>query len=173
MDKKHSWALEKVEMGPIAEDGGMGTSLTVFGYTENGTMVLSEEEGSEQDFFVEEQDEPIFVAQTQQGAKVLNWATNDVTPAQIERVKGGEATGDGTATPLTYEMPENEEFPELSVKVTTRTGHVIEMPRVRIKARFDWTVGKGALAKVMIRGRVLKPTKDGVKAMRLIIPLAE
>lgn len=170
---KIGWALEKIEIGDIAADGGMGTTLTEFGYTELDSLSFVEDEGTEQDFRIEEEDIEIWIAQTVDGAKNLSWRTNDITPEHIALVKGGTAGGDGTTTPLTYAFPTTETFPEQSVKITLRTGQFIDIPRVRLKARFDWQIGKGAIAACAIMGRILKPTKADTPPLTITTPLPE
>lgn len=168
---KYGWGLSKIEIAPIAGDGGIGTTWTQIGDTEQGSAVFTEEEGTTQEFFTEESDDPVFTGRTQPGAKTFSFSTNDVTPEQLLALKGGTVTGDGTATPKKWAAPLVETQIEKSLRLTLRTGQIIEVVRAKMVANLDWNLGKENLAKVAIVATVLKPTKANTPALSFTVPL--
>jgi hypothetical protein len=56
---------------------------------------------------------------------------------------------------------------EKSIKITPKSGKVITLPRVSLKATIDYKLSRAGILKVNIEGRVLTPTKAGVAAIKL------
>lgn len=171
MARKYSWGLSKIEISPIAGDGGLGDTWTTISDTEQGSAVFNEEEGTIQEFFTEESDDPVFIGKSQPGAKTFVWATNDMTPENMVKVKGGSVTGDGTTTPKTWVAPDVDPEIEKSMRLTLRTGQVIEIVRVKILGLLDWNLGKDNLGKVAVTSTILKPTKAATPPFQFIDPL--
>lgn len=171
MPRKYAWGLTKIEIGTIAADGGIATTWTQIGDTEQGSATFTEEEGTLQEFFTEESDEPVFIGRSQPGAKTFVFSTNNLSTTQLALLKGGTAAGDGTTTPLTWEAPEVEPEVEKSVRLTLRTGQIIEIVRSKLVSTLDWNLGKESLGKVTVSCTILKPTKANTKSFKLIDPL--
>jgi hypothetical protein len=171
MARKYAWGLSKIEIGNIAGDGGIATTWTQIGDTEQGSATFTEEEGTIQEFFVEESDDPVFTGRTQPGSKTFTFSTNDLSTAQLAVLKGGTASGNGTSTPLTWEAPEVEAEVEKSVRMTLRTGQIIEIVRAKLVANLDWNLGKEQLGKVTVTCTILKPTKANTKSFKFIDPV--
>lgn len=168
---KYGWGLAKIEIAPIAGDGGVGTSWTEIGDTEQGSANFSEEEGTTQEFYVEESDDPVFTARTQPGAKSFVFGTNNVTPEQMVILKGGSVSGDGTTTPKVWEAPLVESQIEKSLRLTLKTGQIITIVRAKMVSNLDWNLGKENLAKISVATTILKPTKAATAPYTWTVPL--
>lgn len=169
--RKYAWGLAKIEVADIAGDGGLGTVWTQIGDTEQGSAVFTESEGTIQEFFTEESDDPVFSGKSEPGSKTFTWSTNDLTPENIVILKGGEVTGDGTTTPKTWVAPDTDPEVEKSLRLTLRSGQVIEIVRAKLVSNLDWNLGKDNLGKVTVATTILKPTKAATAPMQFIDPL--
>lgn len=57
--KTYTIGLSKIEVGAIAEDGGMGETLDVLGYTYQDTCTMTQEDPETTDHYAEEVDDPV------------------------------------------------------------------------------------------------------------------
>jgi hypothetical protein len=168
---KYSIGLDKIEMGDIAGDGGMSTGLAELGATVQDTMTLTNEDDQTQDFFEEESDDPVYSIVTQRGALRLNWSTYNIDVQNLQKLFGGTISGNGTSTPYTWTAPNNIPEKEQSLRITTKSGPVIEITRATMQPKFNWNLTKTQLASIDIVATVLTPTKANEGKMRIIEPL--
>lgn len=89
---KHTFGLQKVEMGPIAVDGDMGTVLEIVGETVAGSATLTMEDNTITDFNCEETDTPVESVVSQYGKMTFAWSSYDVSADQMVRFFGGTKT---------------------------------------------------------------------------------
>lgn len=85
---KHIFGLKSVKMGPIADDGGMGTVLTTVGETVSGTFEMTTTDPTITDILIEESDSPI-ESISQEGITQIAWSTYDVSGDQLVKFFGG------------------------------------------------------------------------------------
>lgn len=149
--------LQKLELGPIALDGGMGTALTQLSATVVDTAVLTYDQPTTNDFNIEEQDDP-FHSISIPGKKTLSWSTYDVEPTSLVKVAGGTASTDASGNAV-WEPPVSAPEIELSGKLTTLKGSTIEIPRLKIVATPVFNFQKSALFQVDIVATILIPEK--------------
>lgn len=156
MAEKRILGVNAIEIGDIAADGGPATTFEALGVTYLDTATLEQSEAEDIEHECEEFDDPIEVLP---GVKktTVSWAIVDFTPATLVKVLGGETTG--AAPDEKWEAPATSELIEKSVKITPKKGSPIVLPRVSLKARIQYDIAKKGIAKVLISGKVLTPTK--------------
>lgn len=76
-------------MGAIANDGGMGTSLSEIGDTVEGTAQMDTQEATMQDFKIEESDSPVQSIKTEADKITFSWSTYANNAATLQRMFGG------------------------------------------------------------------------------------
>lgn len=141
-------------MGDIAIDGGMGTVLTALGSTFRGTANFTTEEDTITDFWSEEN--PIAPEESvvsEPGLKQVQWSLIDIDPANMQRVFGGEVTGDR------WDAPRDIIELEQSIEIHTAYDVLIEIPRAKVTARIVWNLTRTEIAQVAITARILIPSK--------------
>lgn len=157
---KHVYGLVNVEMGAIAGDGGMGTSLTPVGETVSDTAQVTSEDNTITDFTVEESDSPVESIVSARGKVIIEWSTYNVEADTMVRFFGGTKV---TGPPVKYQAPDAFADIEQSVKLTDKKGNVVEFPRVKISPKMGLSFQKGKLGQLDLVGTVLQPTKAGEK----------
>ncbi|OLY92508.1 hypothetical protein SAMN05444008_102372 [Cnuella takakiae] len=166
----YSQGLAKVELAPLAGDGGLGTAFTELGSTSIGSMSIANEQGETTDIFVEEKTDPVISNRTS-GAMRVNWEILDVAPDTLVKLFGGTKTGTGTiADPYVYTLPDKIEAKDWTVRLTDSTGIKLLFARLNVFPAFNWVMTKADAGKVTLSGTVLTPTKAGVKAMTITYP---
>ena len=154
--------LAKIEVGAIAVDGGMGTTLAPLGLTEEGSFSINQDDPTETEFAVEELETPIHI-QTKAGKIALNFTISDPNEDTLVAVFGGTKTGTGSSA--VYEWPMTPVSIEKSIKVTPQQGAGLNIPRAKITAKFASELGRGALLRVEVTGTILQPTKADEPAL--------
>lgn len=150
--------LAKIEIGAIAVDGGMGTSLAVIGYTAENSVTFSEEDGTTTEFYAEEIDTAIDSV-TKAGKRSVNFTLASPDPDQLVAVFGG--TTSGTAPNKTWKAPDSIPVIEKSLKITPSKGLVFSFPKVSLAAKFSGGFSKTDTLKVDVIATVLQPDKAG------------
>lgn len=156
--------LASLKMGPIAGDGGMGTSLTLLGYTVADTAVLATEAGTTTDFKIEEQDDPVYSILSEKGRTTLSWSSYDVDADTLVRLFGGTKT---VGPPEVWEAPAATPEIEQSIETVMKAGGKIEIPRAKVVANFQWNLQKTKLAQIDIVATLLTPTKPATGPMKI------
>lgn len=159
--------LKSIEIGDVAADGGMGTSLAPFGATVSQTAVLQNDAPTVTDFNIEEQSVPFFSAIVE-GKTTITWSSYNVEPASLVIVKGGTTTTDASGT--TWNAPDEAPVIEKSIRVTMKDGTVVSVPRANISAVFQWNFQKDKLAQVDLTATILMPTKTGTPSVSIKTP---
>ncbi|MBC9913187.1 hypothetical protein [Chitinophaga varians] len=167
MAAKARIGLKKLEMGDVAADGGMGTSLAEFGATVSQTAVLQNESPNVTDFNIEEQSTPFYTASVD-GKITLTWSSYNVEPSSLVLVKGGTVTTDPSGT--TWAAPTETPNIEKSIRLTTKDGTIIEIPRGKLDTVFQWNFQKDKLAQVDFTCTVLMPTKANTPHITIKTP---
>lgn len=151
--------LSKIELGPIANDGGMGTVLTEFGATVSETAVIQNEDPTVTDFPIEEQTAP-FASVSVDGKTTMTWSSYNVEPASLVLVKGGTTTTDASGT--RWNAPLETPNIELSVRATMKDGTIFEIIRGKVNAKLVWNLQKTKLVQIDFTVTALQPEKDGL-----------
>ena len=154
--EKRSIGLLSIEVGAIAVDGGMSIALASLGVTYQDSAELSQGEPEIIEIYSEENDEPEEII-TGKSVKMLKWSIMNVSATSLAATLGGTVTGTGATE--AWEAPSATTLIEKSVRVKTKSGETIDMPRCRIVSKLAWKFSKKDVNKVDITAYVLVPTK--------------
>ena len=147
--KTYTIGLSKIEVGAIAEDGGMGETLDVLGYTYQDTCTMTQEDPETTDHYAEEVDDPV-----------------------ISISRGGKTPGTGS-TPDKWEAPDKIPVVEKSVRITPEQGLKFEIPRMKLVSKINATFSKSGILLIEVAGTVMQPTKTGTKKMTATLMTAD
>lgn len=164
MAETYLTGLSKIEIGDIAADGDVSAAFATVGQVYRDTAKIDQAEGEEFEHEVEEVDDPVVVV-AKKGKTTIEWSVIDFTPANLVKVLGGAVTG--TAPNEKWNSGDTAVILEKSVKITPKSGKPITYPRVSLTARMSYTLGKSGIAQVLIKGKILQPTKSGVKSVSI------
>jgi hypothetical protein len=156
MAETRSIGLTYIKVGEIAQDGGMGTSLSALGVTYQDTAELVQDDPEITNIYSEENDEPEEVIETQ-GPKKLKWSIMNYDPDQLIRVLGGTSTGNSPNK--VWSAPISKTPIELSIEILTKKGVLLQIPRAKITAKINFQFRKKGVALVDIEATILTPTK--------------
>lgn len=148
--------IDKIELGAIAVDGGMGTTLASLGLTTEDSVSFNFEDPTKTEYPVEETDTPFFTS-VKAGKKSVTFTLANPDAAALVKVFGGTTTGTGAAT--VYKAPLVSPVIEQSLKITAKIGFGFNFPRVLVTAKFTDGLGRNKLLGVTITCDVLQPTK--------------
>lgn len=164
MAEKRSLGVASIQIGDIAADGGVATSFSSLGVIYKDTASIEQESGEEILHEAEEIDDPVELV-VYKGKTKIAWGIIDFTAATIVKVLGGTVSGVEPAA--IWQAPDTASIIEKSVKVTSKNGVTFTYPRVSLKARVSYKLGKSGIAQVLIEGTVLQPTKAGTKSCEI------
>lgn len=150
--------VSKIEVAPIAGDGGVGTVFAALGLTQEGTTKINFADPTTTDLMVEEFDTAADSIVTG-GEKTIEFVIANPDEDTLVALMGG--TKAGTAGTTTYTAPASYAIIERSVKITPKKGMGFIFPRVLITARPTSDLGKTTWMGVTVTGKVLAPTKAG------------
>lgn len=162
MAELRSIGLTSIEIGDVAVDGGMGTTMAPLGVTYQDTAELVRDDPEVTEIYSEENDEPEEVLETKGPAK-LRWSLMNVTPEEAVKVLGGTVTGTGDTAE--YEAPAVKAAIEKSIKITTKSNLVISIPRAKIYAKENFQFRKKGVLLIDVEARILQPAKEGAAAI--------
>lgn len=132
-----------------------GTTWEVLGNTNIDSFNFVEEEGTTNDFNVEEQDDPIF-SRTIPGKKTATFQIADPDLECYQKVFGGTITGTGATA--VWEAPRARTPKEVTVRVTPQVGYTLTVNRALLKPRLNNNLGKNKISMIDISMDVLTPT---------------
>jgi hypothetical protein len=158
MSEIRSIGLTYIKLGDIAEDGGMGTSLTALGVTYRDSADFIQDDPEINNIFSEENDDPEETIETE-GVKRVKWSIMNYDPDTLIRVLGGTSTG--VAPNKIWSAPAAKDPIELSIEILTKKNIKIQIPRAHIAAKINWAFRRNGVALVDIIATVLTPTKSG------------
>lgn len=163
--KNNIIGLKAVKMGPIAVDGGMGTTLSeMLGATVKGTASLILNEGSYEDVEIEEEDVPYDELETQAPKWVFQMESYNVSAKALNDIGGGTYTAGAEGAPdkIGFDVPETK---ELSVEVESRNGAKLQIARMKLRIRPQFDTQKQQFGRVIVTGTPLKPTKANTQTI--------
>jgi hypothetical protein len=170
MSAAYGNGLQKVEISPIAGDGGIGTAFVQVGNTLSDSMQLQTAQGTTTDFNIEESDNPV-LSITKAGTATIKWSCVDVSADTLVLLFGGTKSGSGTVVdPFIYTPPVTILAQEKSVKVTDGGGKILAIVRASVYPVFNWSFGKTKIAQVDITATILTPTKANTKPFTITYP---
>lgn len=159
MAEKRSIGLASLTIGAIAEDGDMGTTLAALGVTYQDSADLVQADDSLTEIYSEENDDPEEIIAIP-GIKTLKFSIMNFDADTLVLVLGGTATG--TIPNKKWLAPSSRVIIEKSIKLLTKTGNTIDIPRARVSGKLNMKFSKKGVALVDITARVMVPSKAGV-----------
>jgi len=160
--KNNIIGLKAVKIGPIAEDGGMGTVLQeILGATVKGTASLVLNEGTYEDVEIEEEDTVYDELETQAPKWAFQLESYNVSAKALSDLGGGTYTAGASGAPDKIGMNVPVTI-ERSVECETRNGAKLEIARMKIRIRPQFNTDKSQFGRVIVTGTPLKPTKAGL-----------
>lgn len=154
--------MSKIEVGNIAEDGDMGTSLEQLGYTLEESCTFEQDDPTDTEFYAEEVDDPIVVI-SKAGKINLSFDLMDPSVEVLQSLFGGTIDAEEGS----WSAPAAIQSVEKSVKITPNQGFIHAMPRVKLTPKIVGGFTKTGMGKITIKGVVLQPKKEGVSKLKL------
>lgn len=157
---KRILGLVTIELGVIANDGGVSTDFTAFGDTVKDSCVFTEADGTKQEFFIEENDDPVESIVTQKGTETITWSTYNLDADTMIALFGGTKSGAGTqADPVIYTPPSTQLEVERSIRITDRKGNKVTVVRAKLAPKKNISFQGTKLGQIDITATILTPTK--------------
>lgn len=134
------------------------TGYSVFGLTYQDTAKMSQEDGEETEFYAEEEDDPIETIE-KAGKTTFNFSIMNPDLTTLKRLFGGEVASNIWAYPdITASVEE-------SLIILPRKGLKFQVPRAKIKAKFNGEFSKKGLLLLEVTATVMKPATAGLKKL--------
>lgn len=169
MAKTYTLGLSSIEMGDMAPDGDMGTTLEVVGQTLTDSCSMTQEDPAVTEFTCEELDDPV-ISIERAGKTTFNFSVMNPDPTVLQKLLGGEVTGTGNSA--VWGAPDVIPVIEKSVKITPKQGLQFSIPRMKISAKINGQFSRSNIFVIEVIGTVLAPTKAGVKKMQAMVVTA-
>ncbi|MCZ2480006.1 hypothetical protein [Aquirufa nivalisilvae] len=147
--------LSKIEIGEIAVDGGMGTSLSQLGLTYEGTCKLTTDEPEITEHYAEEVEDPIVINQ-KKGKTMFEFSIMDPNADTLEAVLGGTVAA---GPPKVWNSPRTSVTIERSIKISPEEGMTFSIPRGLITAKMNAEFSRKNIFLIDVKVRVLTPNK--------------
>ena len=163
--KVYTIGLSKIEVGDMAADGGMGTTLAQLGYTYQDTCTMTQEDPTTTDHYAEEVDDPV-VSIDRGGKTLFNFSIMNPDVEVMETLMGGVATPGIDPAADTWEAPDKVAVVEKSVKITPEQGLMFEIPRLRMRTKINSTFSKSGILLLEVAGTVMTPLKTGTAKLK-------
>jgi hypothetical protein len=158
MANVYTLGLAKIEIGDIASDGGMGATLSVIGYTYQGTCTMTTEEAETTDHYAEEMDDPV-VSVSRAGKTTFSFSIMNPDVTVLKQFLGGTISGTGDTAK--WNAPNLMPAIEKSVRITPQQGLMFDIPRLKITAKINGPFSKTEMFLLEVTGTVLMPEKSG------------
>lgn len=156
MSETRSYGLQQWLMADAPAGGTMAADadLEAVAETVKGSASLVTDDPTITDFYVEEEDDPV-ESIYQKGNTNLKLSVYDMTPATAVLLLGGtvDATGDAPV----WQAPRTLPIMEKSIRLITRKGLQIDLPRVKFFGKINHTYSSTGLLQIDISARVLVP----------------
>jgi hypothetical protein len=152
----YTLGLAKIEIGDIAADGGMGTTLAVWGQTLQGTCNVTQEDPETNEFYAEELDDPV-VSISKRGKTTIAFSVMNPNVETLKKFFGGTVTGEDEEAK--WHAPKSLPVIEKSVRITPQMGLIWEFPRMKINAKINGSFSRENIFVIEVSGTALQPTK--------------
>ena len=162
--KTRSIGLKIAMFGDVNQNGGMPDKMKQRAKTLKGTASFNTEANQTQDFYSEEEPEvPEETVITEAGLKQIKLNFMEWDNEVLVAVFGGTiVTEDVTIEGVTYNVekyraPNSTVQVEKAVRVISRYGVVIDIPRAKIVARFIWNLTNTDIAQIEVTATCQAP----------------
>lgn len=165
--------LKKIEIAPLANDGGPGTVFVSFGNVSTDSFAFAEAESTLKQVLIEESAYSLKDFKTK-GQLVASANIADPDTDMYALVRGGVVD---TATPGKKKYSEGDDFVnvERTVRITPAEGLVFQINRCSLSGLITGGLGKNQELYLAITMGALQPQKAGVKAIEIVedVPIEE
>jgi hypothetical protein len=134
------------------------TGYTKFGLTYEDTAKMAQEEGESTEFYAEEEDDAIEEI-SKAGKITFSFSVMNPTLECLKRLFGGEVATD------VWAYPDAEAQVEESLIILPKKGLKFQVPRAKLKAKFNGEFSKKGLLLIEVTATVMKPTTSGLKKL--------
>ena len=134
------------------------TGYTPYGLTYQDTAKMSQEDGEETEFYAEEEDDPIETIE-KAGKTTFTFSVMNPDLTTLKRLFGGEI-----ATNI-WAYPDVAATVEESLIILPRKGLKFQVPRAKIKAKFNGEFSKKGLLLLEVTATVMKPNTSVLKKL--------
>mgnify|MGYP007087628159 CR=1 FL=1 len=100
---KYVYGVKLLESGDVQGNGEMPSALAELCRTYRDSVTFREEEGTTEEEYSDQRDEPEAVFTGTDGKKVIEFETFDWTPALLKKLKGGTVLSNKWSAPITKE----------------------------------------------------------------------
>lgn len=157
--------LKKIEIAPLALDGGPGTVFQTFGNISTDSFSFAEAEPTAKQVDIEESDVPLKIFRTK-GNLVVNANIADADTDMYATVRGGTVTA-GTGI-KTYKEGSSFVDVEKTVRITPAEGLTFVINRCNIAGLLNGGLGKNQELFLALTLTALLPKKAGVSVLEVI-----
>ncbi len=162
--KTYTIGLSKIEVGDIAQSGGMGENLEVLGYTYQDTCQMTQEDPETTDHYAEEVDDPV-VSISRGGKTNFNFSIMNPSVTVLADLLGGKGTPGTGDTPDKWEAPDKIPTVEKSVRIIPEQGLKFDIPRMKLVSKINAEFSKKGILLIEVAGTVMQPTDAAAKKM--------
>lgn len=155
MAYKFKYSMSKLQIGDVAADGGMGTSLETIDDPVRDTAVITMAEGTKTSFPSEIANAP-YASVVEPGDKTLAVDFYAKNADQMAAIIGGTATAGTTGVGDSWQ-PDTDDPREQSVAITMKDGSKVELPRVNLTYTLEWKFMRNGLPLIHLTGDILAP----------------
>ena len=134
------------------------TDYTAFGLTYEDTAKMSQGDAEVQEFYAEEEDDPIDTIE-KAGKITFKFSIMNPSVELLERLYGGEVVED------IFGYPDLVSTIEESVIIVPRKGLQFQVPRMKLTAKINGKFSKKGLLLIDVVGTIRKPKTSGLKKM--------
>ncbi|QTE36027.1 hypothetical protein J3L18_23225 [Mucilaginibacter gossypii] len=159
MAKQIVFSLLSLKDGEIPDEGTMSDMLVKRGPTYKGTASIKEADSTVFDVLAEEYPEPD-ESFTTEGLITLVFSTYDYDPEMLVAYKGGSITDDDMWAKPAY-PPEIER----SWQTISKDGYLVEIPRGKLRSKFNYEMKQDGVALLENTVTALKPRGAGVASI--------
>jgi len=163
--KVYTIGLSKIEVGDMASDGDMGTTLASLGYTYKDTCRMTQEDPETTDHYAEEVDDPV-VSISRGGKTLFNFSIMNPDVEVMAQMLGGKGTPGSESAGDVWEAPAKIPVVEKSVAITPEQGLKFEIPRLCMTTKINAEFSKSGILLLEVAGTVMTPLKSKVAKMK-------
>jgi hypothetical protein len=156
----YTLGLAKIEIGDIANDGGLGSTLAVLGQTLEDSCTVTQEDPTVTEFFAEELDDAV-ISIGKRGKTTIAFSVMNPDTSVLLKVLGGTVTGGTDGAVAKWHSPLTLPVIEKSMRITPLQGLIWEFPRVKIVAKINGSFSRKNVFVIEIAGTALQPSKAG------------
>ncbi|MDD4820355.1 MAG: hypothetical protein PHD21_05940 [Flavobacteriales bacterium] len=155
-----TFGLSKIEVKKVS---AVDTEYKTLGMTYQDSCSLTQNDPEVVEHYAEESESPV-VSVARAGKIVLSFSVMDADVDTLVSLLGGSKSETGA-----WNAPDSAPVVEMSIRVTPKSGMVIEIPRASVVAKISGNFSRSGLFLVAVTATVLKT--DG-KAKVIATPLA-